>query len=293
MRSVLLRYPGSRLTAAATLVAGLVLTPWDVSAQPSPLPRGGPSLLASSPRPDTIGDDRIPARPFAAGERLRYDVRFGWKTVGEATMLLDGPVPFGRATTWHTTFTIRGGIPFFRINDRLESWFDITTLSSRRFYQQIAEGSYRRTRDYQISPERAVFQLNGGPEEPSVSAPLDEAAFFYAVRTLPLEVGTTLELPRYFNPQGNPVRIHVVRRETIRVPAGVFRTIVLQPTFQTRGLFSQNGRAELWLSDDPSRVLVQMRSHLPVGSIELRLTDLRRSESGSPLATQAGTPPAP
>jgi len=104
-----------------------------------------------------------------------------------------------------------------------------------------------------------------------VPNPLDEGSFLYFVRTLPLEVGKTYEFQRYFKAQGNPVRIRVLRRETVTVPAGTFKAVVLQPTFQTKGIFSQNGRAEVWISDDERRLMVQMKSKLSFGSLNLYL----------------------
>jgi hypothetical protein len=212
-----------------------------------------------------------PAMPFAIGERLEYDVKFSWKSVGRGTMEVVGIDDIRGRPSWHTVFTIKGGIPFFRVDDRMESWFDVQTFSSRRFHQNIAEGGYKRSRRYEFFPERSVFTENDGAEEPSVPDPLDDASFLYFVRTIPLEVGTTVEVPRYFNPKGNPVRIRVVRKDTIKVPAGEFPTIVVQPTFQTRGIFSENGRAEVWLSDDAHRFMVQMKSSLKIGSINLYL----------------------
>jgi len=113
------------------------------------------------------------------------------------------------------------------------------------------------------------------PEEPTVTNPLDEGSFLYFVRTLPLEVGKTYEFSRYFKAQGNPVRIRVLRRETVTVPGGTFKTVVLQPTFQTKGIFSQNGKAEVWISDDDRRMVVQMKSKLSFGSLNLYLKGAR------------------
>ena len=209
--------------------------------------------------------------PFTVGEKLEYDVKFSFKTVGRGTMEVKEITEVRGRPTWHTIFTIRGGVPFFRVDDRMESWFDVFSLSTRRFHQRISEGGYKRDREYEMFPERAVFTQNGGAEEASVSNPLDDGSFLYYVRTLPLEVGRTYDVPRYFNPKGNPVRIRVVRRETVRVPAGEFNTVVLQPTFQSRGLFSEDGKAEVWITDDAHRFMVQMKSSLKIGSINLFL----------------------
>jgi hypothetical protein len=124
-----------------------------------------------------------------------------------------------------------------------------------------------------------MFKENDRPEEPTVANPLDDGSFLYFVRTVPLEVGKSYEYARYFKAAGNPVRIRVVRRETITVPGGTFNTVVLQPTFQTKGIFSKNGKAEVWISDDDRRLMVQMKSKLSFGSLNLFL---RSVSSGKP-----------
>jgi len=70
----------------------------------------------------------------------------------------------------------------------------------------------------------------------------------------------------------------VLRRERIRVPAGTFDAIVLQPIIKTSGIFSEGGQAEIWLSDDNRRMMLQMRSRLSFGSLNLYLRNYRASE---------------
>src|SRR5690606_13581637 len=106
--------------------------------------------------------------------------------------------------------------------------------------------------------------------------PLDELAFVYYVRTLPLVVGETYTLNRYFKEDGNPVVVRVLRKETREVPAGRFNTVVVQPVIQTSGLFSQGGNAEIHFSDDEHRHVVYLRTEVPlVGSLTLHLTSVR------------------
>jgi len=223
--------------------------------------------------------------PFTVGERLEYDVAFSWKSVGRGVMEVREIADVRGRPTWHTVFTIKGGIPFFRVDDSMESWFDVFSLSSRRFHQRINEGGYKRTRLYELFPERSVFKENDKPEEASVPDPLDDGSFLYFVRTIPLEVGRTYDVPRYFNPKANPVRIRVLRRDTIRVPAGRFATVVLQPMFQSRGIFSEDGRAEVWLSDDDYRFMVQMKSSLKIGSINLHLRQYTVPTGSTPITS--------
>jgi hypothetical protein len=69
----------------------------------------------------------------------------------------------------------------------------------------------------------------------------------------------------------------VLRREHIKVPAGEFDAIVVRPIIKTKGIFSEGGRAEIWLSDDTNRIMLQMKSKLPFGSLNLYLTSYRRA----------------
>lgn len=247
------------LCALAALAAPAVLRA--VDAHVPPLQDAAARAMAANPAPV----------PFQVGERLDYEVRFGSLKVGNGSMEVKEITEVRGRPVWHTAFTIKGGIPLYRVNDLYESWFDVTTLNSLRYHQDVDEGNYERKRRYEIFPERGMMREGDRPEEPTVGQPLDEGSFLYFVRTLPLEVGKTYEFSRYFKAQGNPVRIRVLRRETVAVPAGTFQTVVLQPTFQTKGIFSQNGRAEVWITDDDRRMMVQMKSKLSFGSLNLYL----------------------
>ena len=176
--------------------------------------------------------------------------------------------------TWHTELRVDGSALGFHIHDRYESWFDTQTLFSLRHVQEIDQRSGDKRRVFEIFPDSAFYTENGGASRPSVQDPLDDGAFLYWVRTVPLAVGETYSWDRYFRPDRNPVRLQVLRRETIRVPAGEFQTIVVQPFIKSRGIFSEGGQALLWLTDDDRRWVVQMRSRipkLPIGSITLQL----------------------
>lgn len=234
------------------------------------------ALLSSAPPRTTTAQQPLPAAvPWATGEFLEYDVKFGPLTSGSARMEVVGTDTIRGRTAWRLRFNVSGGFWPLRVNDWYDSWMDVETLNSLRFIQKLDEVGAKRYREYEIHPERAVFQLKGKEEATSVSDPLDDASFFYFVRSIPLHVGETYEFNRYFDPKANPVKIIVLRKERIRVRAGTFDCIVLQPVIKTSGLFSEGGEAEIWLSDDKRRILVQMKSKLSVGSLNLYLKRTR------------------
>ena len=212
------------------------------------------------------------AVPFDTGEKLTFDVRFGAIKVGTGRMEVIGMQDVRGREAWHTRFTVKGGIPFYKVNDRMESWIDTRTFESLQFLQDLQEGRRDKERFYEIYPDLGTYSEQGEVDHaPSVADPLDDAAFLYFVRTIPLEVGQTYEFNRYFRPDRNPVQIRVLRKETIKVPAGSYQTIVIQPIIKSKGIFSEKGHAEMWLTDDSRRLLVQMKSDLSIGSLNLYL----------------------
>jgi hypothetical protein len=216
-------------------------------------------------------DSFVPRKALTVGERLTYEVRLGPIRVGRASMEVVGIEEVRGRQAWHTRFQVRGGAAFFRVNDILESWIDMETFSSLRFRQRLSEGSRDRFYEYEIYPDRATYIEKGKPERPSVSRPLDDGSFLYFLRTIPLEVGATYEFPHYFVPDRNPVRLDVTKREDIDVPAGHYQALVIRPVIKAKGVFSENGRAEVWISDDADHLLLQMKSHLKFGSLSLHL----------------------
>ena len=220
--------------------------------------------------------------PYGVGERLEYDVRFGRLKVGSGTMEVVGIKHVRNRETYHTVFTVRGGNFVYKVNDKYESWIDTRTGNSLRYRQDQHEGNRDVERNFEFFPERAVYTENDKPEQPSVNNPLDDASFIYFLRTIPLNVGETYHFDRYFIPDRNPVTIRVLRRERIRVPAGEFDAIVIQPIIKSRGLFSENGHAEVWLSDDENHIMLQMKSGLKIGSLNLFLKSYRPAPRMSP-----------
>ena len=239
---------------------------------------------------------RTPARvPFAVGEALTYDVRFGAIKVGTGRMRVVGREQIRGQDAWRVRFSVSGGTFFYKVNDVYESWMDIYTLNSLRYVQDLNQGSRDRERTFEIFPERAVYRetTRNGNERPSVPDPLDDGSFLFFIRTVPLEVGQTYTFNRYFRPDRNPVIIRVLRRETIKVPAGEFPAIVVQPIIKTSGIFSEGGQAEIWLADDSSRMMLQMKSRLSFGSLNLYLRAFRKSADTSAAEPDEEPPRAP
>ncbi len=225
--------------------------------------------------------------PFGPGERLGYQVKLGiFGEVGEGAMEVVGVDTIHGNPTYQLRFDLEGKVLFAKVDDRLQSWLDVSQLTSRRFEQDQKEVNFERYRIFDFFPEERRWARLDKDEEGELPTdmPLDDVSFLYFVRTLPLEVGETYTFDRYFKEDGNPVTLKVLRKEKVTVPAGTFETVVVQPIIQTDGLFGEGGKAEVYFTDDEQRLLVQMKSKVPViGNLSLHLASYT---PGEPLNTQ-------
>jgi hypothetical protein len=117
-----------------------------------------------------------------------------------------------------------------------------------------------------------------------VGEPLDDGSFIYAVRVAGLRAGETRRDDRYFRPDRNPVVLTGLRQETVTVPAGTFATTVVRPSIRTKGIFSEDGDAQVWFSDDARRLPVQVRTRFSKFSLALTLESVTH---GDPAAHEA------
>ncbi len=214
------------------------------------------------------------AVPFVVGEELVYGAKFGILPAGTARMRVEGIDTIRGRSAYHVVFALEGGIPLFRVQDKYESWIDVQTLSSLRYRVAISEGRYHRNTTYEFFPELAQYQKNDEAPEPSVSNPLDDGSFIYAVRVTGVRVGDTIRNERYFQPNKNPVVLTGLREDTVTVGAGTFATTVVRPTIKTTGIFSENGDAQVWFTNDSRRIPVLVKSHFSRFSITLSLQSI-------------------
>jgi hypothetical protein len=219
---------------------------------------------------------RTDIRRVAAGERATYDLRMTGHVVGSGSLEVLGDEKVNGYRTLHVALQIEGSLLLAHINDRFDSWMDFDGLFSRRFVQDQHELRSTRHKDYQLSPEQKTYREadRGETGDLTTNEPLDDISMLFYVRTLPLRVGDVDTIPRYFK-SGHDVIVKVLRKERIEVPAGTFETIVVQPTITNAGgLFGKGGQAQVYFSDDSSRTLVMLRTHVPIiGSATLVLKD--------------------
>jgi hypothetical protein len=226
--------------------------------------------------------------PFGVGERLDYRVTYGLLgTVGQSSLVISSIDTLRGAPAYHIDFRLKGAVTFAKVDDHFQSWLDVERLHSHRFDQNQQEVNYKRHRVLDFLPaERIWKRLDNDETGPlATEQPLDEISFLYYVRTLPLVVGETYTLDLYYKESGNPVVVKVLRTEKIKVPAGEFETLVVQPLINTSKMFSEGGKAEVYFTNDERRLIVQLKTKFSIGTLNLQL---RSYTPGTRLTTVPG-----
>jgi hypothetical protein len=175
--------------------------------------------------------------------------------------------------------TGEGGFPGLRVRYDLTSWVASASFNSLRFHRRLEQGTRVEEQRYQIVPDSARYRQEGvGRDWVAPRDPLDELAFLYYLRTIPLQVGKTYSVSRYFRNGYNPIQVQVVGREPAILPDG--RSV----SCLSLAISSRGTTMGVCLTDDARRVPVRLDLPLPYGSVTLELSQY----SPSPQPKRSG-----
>jgi hypothetical protein len=214
---------------------------------------------------------------FTIGERLVFDVGYGFITAGEAVI----SIPEYDTVAAHQCFKVMFQVSstptfswFFEVRDRYETFLDVDGIFPWRFEQHVREGHYRRDfiADFDQINHIAKTSEKQYPIPPKVN---DIMSAFFFVRTLDFsnrKVGDRIHLQNFYKDSTYDLDVQFIGRETINVKAGTFKCIIVEPLAKEGGLFKSDGRVLIWLSDDDRKIPVKITTKVLIGSIgsELR-----------------------
>jgi hypothetical protein len=224
------------------------------------------------------GFKRVENKAFRVGEHLVFDIAYKFAKAGTATMSIpDMKLVKGRQC-YHIVTTARSNkfvSMFYKVRDRVETFVDVEGIFPWKFEKHIREGKYRSDlyAEYDQLNCRVITDRDTLQTPPFIQGVLSS---FYYVRTRSLKVGEHFDIDNWGD-DGKiyPLRIMVHKKDRVRVPAGTFNCIVVEPVLRSEGLFKHKGRMMIWLTDDDRRIPVLMKSKIPIGSIDCRLKSMK------------------
>jgi hypothetical protein len=221
---------------------------------------------------------------FGVGERLEFSVGYGVIKAGTAVMEIPEIVKIDGRKCYHIISSARSNkvfSVFFKVDDRVESFMDVHGLYSLRYDKHLREGKFTSDVSMIFDQENNLAIYNAGKDTFEVAEYVqDVLSAFYFVRTQNLTVGKSIFVDNHTDRKNYPLEVKVLRKERVKVEAGEFDCLVVEPILQTPGIFEQKGSLTVWLTDDEVKMPVLMKSKVIIGSISTELTGYTRGEVG-------------
>ena len=228
---------------------------------------------------------KVVNQAFRVGEKLTFKVRYGFIRAGTATMSVYKETVMNGKPVYQIRTTAESDAPFswvYEVKDVVDSFIDREGLFSWRFEKRLREGGYNIDLLVDYLPEDSLAKIESiryrdeGTERKTydVKVPpfaMDVLAAFYFIRTVPLHIGDVIKLTNHDNEKVYDLEVTVYMRENVSTAAGEFRCLKIEPLLKGEGIFKQEGRLLVWVTDDQYKIPVQMTSEVAVGHITTEL----------------------
>jgi hypothetical protein len=217
---------------------------------------------------------------FTLGEKLVFDIDYGFITAGVATMEIPSIEMMKEQQCYKIVVRVHSAKGFdwiYTVRDSYFTYVDIQGIFPWQFEQHIREGGYRRDfiAEFDQQNHFATTRVSGDIEYIKIPEYVhDIVSAFYFCRTidfLTMKPNDEIHLQNFYKDSTYALDVKYFGKEDIGVGAGEFRTLKIQPIIREGGLFKNSGNMTIWLSDDDNKIPVKMSSKIIIGSIVAEL----------------------
>lgn len=226
---------------------------------------------------------RAAIEPPRAGYRfpamtLHYDAEWRLWKAGTASLRLE-PGSNGEMEHAIGVAESSGAVAvLYRVEDRIESYFNRRNFCSDRILKHSEEGLHKRQTNLAFENGHSVLDernLRNGETKHQVTASpacvTDALSGIFYLQAQRLSLGEYYLFPLNDGGKTVDVTAHVEGREEIKTPAGNFRTVRVA-VYSNAGSLKGRGRIWVWYTDDASHLPVQARSRLFWGTMTIHLS---------------------
>jgi hypothetical protein len=217
---------------------------------------------------------------FPCPEKLSFRIEWHGITAGLATVTMTKP----NADQWQTALDLESAgmvSRMYRVLDKYKSVsaakfcgtsseLDAQEGKRHNFTKLNFDAARQKVSYYQhdlIKNQEFRKELDAPPCTFEITGALQ------ALRAMSLEPGKTITVPLTDGKKFANARIDAQAKETITVGGKSYSTIRYEAFVFDNVIYRRKGRLEMWITDDPGRLPVQMRMQLsfPVGTVNVLL----------------------
>lgn len=228
-------------------------------------------------------------RALPGREKLIFNVMWKFMAVGEASLQLRGFADIGGRKAHHI-YSYAKTKPFFdsvfKVRDINQSWLDEESKVSLKYASNISEGGWNKNETLYFDQIHHTYLLNDngkmkkGPASENVQ---DVLSALYFIRTLDIKAGKSYVLDAHSGDMSWPLTVKVLKKEKIKVPAGEFKCLALEPVIRKdSGIVNAQGKMLVWVTDDEIKMPVYLKVKIPIlGFVEAKLISVKNADMES------------
>jgi len=217
---------------------------------------------------------------FQKGERLEYDVSYGWIDAGEAIIEISNEKKtiagrdvmhvIGKGNSLGTFNW------FFKVRDTYETYLDSDGIFPWIFVRDIEEGNFKMKQYYTFNQFKKTVKTDKGKEHQVPVGVQDMISTFYYARTFDYsnaQPNQVYEMSVFLDNELWPLRIRYLRKERIEIDKGTYDCMVFVPVVQEGRIFKKEEDMMVWVTDDENKIPVLAKAKILVGSVTMELRD--------------------
>ncbi len=234
---------------------------------------------------------------FSFGERLSFEVSYGFITAAEAFMTISpNAFMYNNRETYEVNFDVNSRSSFdvvYKVRDNYKTFIDVQGIFPWRFEQHIRENDFKR--DFEatfIQESLKVYTKVNFVEDKSFTSQnqyvQDLISAFYYARTLDWKgknTGDVVTVNYFYKDNFYPLNIRFEGREEVDVAAGEFKTFILRPMLK-EGFTNKTSDIYIYLTDDDRKIPVKVKMNIVIGALVAELTQY--SGLNGPLDAKIG-----
>lgn len=222
---------------------------------------------------------KIENSAFGVNEYLEFAVSYGVLPAGTAKMFIPELIEYKGAKCFRVVSIASSNdiiSVFYKVRDTVETYIDVDGIFPHYFHKFLREGGYKADKTT-IFNQRRHLAITGKDTIPTYPFVQDAFSSLYYVRTQEIESGVDILIDNHTDRRNYPLKIIVHGKERIKVPAGEFDCVIVEPVMRYEGIFKAKGAIKIWLTDDQYKMPVKMQTEVFfLGSIIAKLKKFKR-----------------
>jgi hypothetical protein len=226
-----------------------------------------------------FNQELVNERPYKAGEKLKYIIKFGPIVGGTASMVIR-ETTYKNMPVYHSVAqgkTIGVAEKLYSVKDVFESYFDIKTGLPHKLVRDVKEGSYKKHEEATFDRKKnTAYSVRRDTVIKVPSEILDMVSLLYFIRSInysTLKPGDVIKTVTFFDDEIFPFDIRYKGKENIKTKFGKIRCHRFDPVVEPGRMFESEDDMQIWLSDDKNVIPVKVRFDLVVGSLRMELEE--------------------